>query len=181
LAKLADPIYDIVNGLDAHRTDDLYNMYLGLYTKDFLDEEQERALHVAIDETRKIPHEEPKPRKRLQYFGTEGARAIDQDIWVKIYLARIRINPEIKYVTDDVRFRNELETVKKEDFLVIKLEVDPSVQEERIKRLYGEFDPKILAHASELEIGGLKGDITVDANQPLKKMLIEINLYMINH
>ncbi len=181
LAKIAEPLYSVVNNLDTLSTDDIYHLFLEKYAVNNLNTNQIQALKNAIDATREIPLEEPKPRKRLQFFGTEGARGIDINIWVNMFLEETADHPELKFVTDDVRFANEVEAVKANDCFIIKLEVNPKEQEKRIKHLYGEFDPAILTHASEVEIEGFVGDVTINANQPLKDMLREVSLYLVKH
>lgn len=54
-------------------------------------------------------------RRILQHLGTEGFRAIDPDIWVKLLEHRLcNLEPELVLVTiDDVRFPNEAVCARK--------------------------------------------------------------------
>lgn len=59
---------------------------------------------------------EPKWREYLQRFGTEGIRNIDKFFWVRTVLDNL---PSYKVAISDVRFKNELEEVKKRGGVVV--------------------------------------------------------------
>lgn len=173
--SLAEPIYWIVNNLHLGTPSMLYYQYLNPYIDPPLTSEEQVKFINAIAHTKTIPIEHPKPRKRLQWLGTEGGRQQIRDtIWIDILLNRIAKEPNKNYVIDDVRFANELEAMTKAGFYPVKLEVDIATQRKRLEALYGEFDSEILTHGSEVEISKLKGDTHLDAAQPLESMLIEL-------
>lgn len=60
-------------------------------------------------------------RELLQYAGTELLRACDRDFHVKVTMETIKLNPNERYVMDDVRFPNELEAVRQAGGTLIKL------------------------------------------------------------
>jgi dephospho-CoA kinase len=118
--------------------------------------ERERMV-TAIEKTMTLPHETPKPRKRLQYLGTEGGRQTVRDtIWIDIIKGQVK--PKEKYVIDDVRFLNEYQAFYAINFVPIQVRITDETQKTRIIRLYGEFDPNILKHPSETE----QAKITID-------------------
>lgn len=60
-----------------------------------------------------------KDRKFLQWIGTEWARNIDENVWLKLFHKNM---PMIGNVyCSDVRFINEFNFLKKDGFIVIKL------------------------------------------------------------
>lgn len=174
--SLADPIKWVVNSLGTGGTpSDIYYRHLHPYIKPELSSEDQVKFINVISETKKIPHEEPKPRKRLQYLGTEGGREQIRDtIWIDILLGRVLAEPDQKFVVDDVRFKNELSYLHDAGFYTIKLEVDQQTQRDRIFNLYGEFDEAIFTHGSEIEIKDLEGDSYLDATLPMDTMFEEL-------
>jgi len=175
--SLAGPVYQVVTNLDKYDSKDLYYRYLHPYIKPALSPEEQEKFIRAIKYVRdNIPEEKPKPRRRLQWFGTEGGRkTIRESIWIDILLEKIHRNGNKNVVVDDVRFKNELAALKANGFLTIKLEVDRETQIKRIEKLYGHFNEEILKHGSEIEIDSLKGHIHLDATVPLEEMLSNLD------
>lgn len=152
---LAGPIKDIIAGLDKVPDDKLVMDYiLKYYRPEHMDRKTFfRAFKSILNEVREIPLETPKPRKRLQYLGTDGARVqIDDQIWIRIALEKASRFPEVDWVIDDLRFVNEYVEFHSAGFIPILLEVDPVVQHKRLVDTYGEYDPSILRHPSETQI-----------------------------
>ena len=147
---LADPVKEIEAALDKMSNNDIYNEFIGKYLEyDMMD----KAIFFKIfDEARAIPREEPKPRKRLQFIGTDGVRKrIDGKLWIKLAQAHAEQCQKENIVIDDVRFINEFNYFVEHHWFPIKLVVSPEEQDRRLKALYGEYDPIILEHASEIE------------------------------
>ncbi|MDT8419442.1 MAG: hypothetical protein RQ754_03340 [Desulfuromonadales bacterium] len=63
-------------------------------------------------------------RRLLQWWGTEYRRAQDPDYWTKAWAAKVgQYDLEREHVLiDDVRFINELETIKQQGGLIYKIE-----------------------------------------------------------
>ena len=116
---LAGPVYDLVNNIDQE-----YRYLVDTYILPYYDPrdniQQKRGLDISeefylawkeiIFETKSIPIENPKPRKRLQFLGTDGARKkIDDQIWIKIAATKARQEPETTWIIDDCRFKNEFD------------------------------------------------------------------------
>lgn len=122
-----------------------------------------------------IPSKGPKYRERLQWLGTDGIRKqIDDKTWINLLLNRVSSEPDTLWAVDDVRFVNEYQMLASAFVPMIVL-VKPATQILRITNLYGEFEPSILTHASEMEfelIRGLAGpDVgCVNGNLPLDAM-----------
>jgi hypothetical protein len=60
-----------------------------------------------------------KDRKLLQFIGTEWARKKDPDVWIRLALQNMPKNENI--FLSDLRFPNELEYLKKEGWVCIKI------------------------------------------------------------
>ncbi|MBC8551458.1 MAG: hypothetical protein H8D23_17575 [Candidatus Brocadiales bacterium] len=173
--SLAEPIYWVVNNLHLGTPSDLYYNHLHPYIYPPLTSEEQVTMINAISHTKTIPNESPKPRKRLQWLGTEGGRQQVRDsIWIDVLNNRIAREPSKEYVIDDVRFGNESAAMSDIGFYVIKLDIDKETQRQRLLNLYGEFDEEILSHGSEIEIAKIKGDTHLDAAKPLELMLSEL-------
>jgi len=176
---LAGPIKEIEKDL---RNGVAYADIISKHLADYpLDKMQIAMIYKIFDEANKMPIEEPKPRKRLQFIGTEGFRTrIDKDFWIK--LAHFKTQTGGPWVIDDIRFMNEYLFFMNEGWKVIGLSLPAEAQMERLKRLYGEFDPSILTHGSEVEIDQiLKENIDVfntDRPTDLKEKLIRKVLEM---
>ena len=100
-----------------------------------------------------------KDRKLIQDFA-EKLKEIDNDIWIK--LLDKEINGLDNIIIDDLRFQNELDYLKSQNFFIIKIKITKEEQIERIKKLYKDnYQEHIdrLEHISELN--NLKSDIEV--------------------
>ena len=74
-----------------------------------------------------------KDRKLLQQLG-EKIKEIDENVWIKYLIRQIR--EEENVIIDDLRFSNEMDYLKKNNFIIIKINVDKETQIKRIKNLY---------------------------------------------
>ena len=69
--------------------------------------------------------EKQKDRKFLQWVGTEWAREQDQNIWVRLALKKINSNHLLEpVVITDVRYINELESLKRNGFILVRVKRD---------------------------------------------------------
>lgn len=108
---------------------------------------------------------EYKDRKLIQDFA-EKLKEIDNDIWIK------QLDKEIKnknnIVIDDLRFLNEYNYLKKNNFIIIKLLIDKNQQIKRINNTYKrkEFEHiERLEHVSELNIENIEADLTIKTEE----------------
>lgn len=96
-----------------------------------------------------------KYRRFYQQFGTDAARCVDPDVWVRLMRDRIESylasQPQSEYrvVIDDLRFPNEVEMVQEYDGGVIRI----SLHQSWIRRLKEWLRPK---HLSETALRGFK-------------------------
>jgi hypothetical protein len=187
---LAGPVYDMVNNIEED-----YRSLVDKYILPYYDPrdiiQQNLGLEIPEDfyltwrkiifETKFIPLEKPKPRKRLQFLGTDGARKrIDDEIWIRIATKKARQEPDVTWILDDCRFRNEFKWFKSSGWLPVFLYVSKQTQEKRIKQLYGKFDKSILEHPSEAEIDKIciQTECIIDSNQSAVKMQHDLKEYL---
>lgn len=135
-----------------------------------LDPMQQAMFAKILEETLLIPREHPKPRKRLQFIGTEGGRTrISDALWID--LANRKAEELGNTIIDDVRFVNEFTYFRDKGWKAIILRVSPEVQAKRITALYGAFDPTILEHPSETGVSDIitldDADLRVDTNNSI--------------
>jgi hypothetical protein len=187
---LAGAVKDIVNNIDMdwrHLVDtyilpyyeprDKIQKQLGLD----ISEEFYLAWHKIIFETRFIPPETPKPRKRLQFLGTDGARKrIDNEIWIKIAEAKAKKEPDTTWIIDDCRFENEFNWFERRKWQPIFLHVSRDIQIERVTELYGECDESIFSHPSEKELDNIcvPTECIINADRSAEKMLTNIKEFL---
>ena len=142
LKKFIYPFYDPTKSLPI-KCNDLYIF--------------EKKIKNILFETRKIPNEIPKPRKRLQYLGTDGIRKqIDNMMWIKMALNKTKKHPDYSWIIDDCRFINEYEAFTSMGWQPVFLHISPDEHNLRLCKLYGNYDKKILDHPSEKEIDSIK-------------------------
>ena len=117
--------------------------------------------------------EDRKDRKFLQFVGTDWARSEDPDVWLNV---AVRDTPSKGNVfLTDIRFGNELRTLKKESWFCVRLDREHQV---------GREGTGLATHSSEQMIGQIpssewdliiKNNGTVDQlYEKLDKMMITI-------
>lgn len=148
LISLASPIKHmeqlLADGMEVE------NIVSTLFTG-FLTLEESVTMHQILNETKLIPRELPKPRKRLQFLGTDGVRTRIRDTFWLEY-AHARASKFQNVVVDDVRFPNEYVFFKELGWKAIGLYVTPEIQKQRVLQLYGSYDPSLLEHPSEKNV-----------------------------
>ena len=107
-------------------------------------------------------------RRVLQFWGTEVRRAERDDYWVsKAVDTALRHASEGRsiYYTDG-RFPNEIAGSQQIGFLVVRLEVSPEVQAQRLEARDGLApDPVSLLHPSEIALDHFKGFDLITRNE----------------
>jgi dephospho-CoA kinase len=89
-----------------------------------------------------------KDRQLLQQIGTKF-RDIDDKVWINYIINK---HPD-NVIIDDVRYQNEITTLKENGFILIKLSISRELQLTRLRELYkDDFDRhyKNIDHISEL-------------------------------
>ena len=161
ILPLAQPIKDMEQALASGESPlSVANRFMS----EILDPMQLAMLVKILEEAERIPREEPKPRKRLQFIGTDGGRnRIDKNIWIKYTMDLA--NKYDKIVVDDTRFINEWRQFKDSGWNTIYLSISLDEQLERLHTLYPNFDEQSLVHASEVELEFLESyshDLIID-------------------
>ena len=116
-------------------------------------------------------------RRVLQFWGTEVRRAEKDDYWVSKAIANA-----LKFAADgknlfytDGRFPNEITGPQSVGFIVIRLEVSPEVQAERLASRDGLIpDPLTLSHPSETALEGYEGFDLVTDNEGKFEDTVEV-------
>lgn len=124
-------------------------------------------------------------RKLLQQIGQRLREKISPTIWIDYCIRKALGPPEAPEATDklvvidDIRYRNEADAFKKAGFTMVRLNVSEKVQEDRVKKLYGEVTDDKFNHVSETDLDTYDGfDITIDADAKLKAMLAEVDKFI---
>lgn len=120
-----------------------------------------------------------KDRKLLQTIGTDvGRDLIEHNLWVNRFQEDIDIveetakilNKEIRFVSDDVRFKNENDILKEMGWIGIFLKVPEEVRVKRLENRDGSAQVDTLNHKSETSIDEFKDDlIPLDASGTLEE------------
>lgn len=105
---------------------------------------------------------EYKDRKLIQDFA-EKMKELDNNIWIKQLDKEIK--DKVHIVIDDLRFENEYNYLKKNNYYIIKLVIHKNQQIKRIEDLYKDKAPEHLErleHISECNIDKLNADLTIN-------------------
>ena len=74
-----------------------------------------------------------KDRTLLTSIGTK-MREINPDVWINYILNQTK--DQTHCIVDDLRYQNEYEALSRNGFHIIQLDVNPDIQEIRIKQMY---------------------------------------------
>jgi len=120
-----------------------------------------------------IPEGE-KDRVAFQKIGDGARKEMYENIWIDTLLNQIAQHDEINklengnegfvenFVIDDVRYLNEVEHLKKEGWITIKLDISDDLQIQRLKKTYPDnWEIHVAArnHASEAEVDLIPSDL----------------------
>jgi hypothetical protein len=130
------------------------------------------------------------PRYALQIMGTDVLRNhFNQDIWFLTVENRIRKNPTQNVVISDVRFPNEIDFIKKEKGILVKINRGPnpvwyetavmanngnSIAKEVMTKTYSS------AHFSEWAWAGSKVDFEINNDSTLENLQIQVRKMITN-
>ena len=118
-----------------------------------------------------------KDRKLLQDIGTKF-REIDEDIWVKYLLKKVKNKDNI--IIDDCRYLNEVQSLKNNGFYIIYIEISEECQKNRILNTYSNAEEHLnnLNHSSESNFEKLKqlSDLVING-----ELSLQINYSIINN
>lgn len=112
----------------------------------------------------------------LQGLGTD-LRKYDKDVWIKYLLADIKRreiqDQHFKPVIDDVRYLNEANILKQNDFVLIRVSTPPEILSGRLSRLYPNRPATAFLHASETEQEGIETDYTFINDEQLSGLALD--------
>lgn len=111
-------------------------------------------------------------RKLLQTIGQRFREIIDQNVWVD-YLIN-SLDPNKKYVIDDMRYVNEYEKLVAAGFVAIRLKISEEVRRARLQILYGELSDAALNHISEVALDDIPFAYYVSADADLESAINEL-------
>jgi dephospho-CoA kinase len=109
-----------------------------------------------------------KDRKFLQFIGTEWARNKDENVWIKLMVEKSK-KMEGNLYCSDVRFINELNFLKKEGWICVKL---------NRKKVFNRVGSGNKFHKSEIEIDKMDYklfDFIIDNDDSLEKLYTNLN------
>jgi len=188
---LAQPVYDLVNNIGKKSVKELLAEYIFPYYDPRDDIEKAMGMNIPeeyylawgkiIEETLLIPEEMPKPRKRLQFLGTDGARKrLDDNIWIKIAINKATQDPETNWIIDDCRFHNEYLWFTRARWQPVYLFITKDIQKRRLETLYGQVDPDILTHQSETDMNKIcvPTECIINSNQLLSDMFKDVKEFI---
>ena len=127
---------------------------------------------------------ENKDRKLLQQIGT-NMRLIDKNVWANYIIEKIK---DYEYVViDDLRYKNEFDILKKNNFKIIKLIISNKLQITRLKNTYNinyKNHLENLNHESELFSETINNQdvdliINVDNVQNIKEVITNFYLSLL--
>lgn len=121
-----------------------------------------------------------KPRKVFQKIG-QLFREIDKNVWVnrlhKTYTVCQERGIE-DFVITDVRQPNEVEYLKSQGFLIVKVETEEELRLERIKASGDDFSLEDLNHETELAVDSLPYDYLITNNTTLEDLYKQIDFIL---
>jgi energy-coupling factor transporter ATP-binding protein EcfA2 len=117
--------------------------------------------------------EDGKPRKHLQYVGNSLRVILDEDIWVELLAPTLH---KLKgFYIDDCRYPNEAQISDwYDDALLVRLNIPPSIQKERLVKIYPNFSDSWLKHESEDLVDSVRVDLDIDATDTPENIVKEI-------
>jgi dephospho-CoA kinase len=135
-------------------------------------------LLVEYSDVTSIAKKTDRVREMLQVVANRAINDIRQTIWVDACMKEMKELSKILdtklFIHDDLRYPHEYETLRREGFVLIRLDITEEEQKKRVKRLYGDIEGSRLTHISEIALDRHVFDYNVDATQPLEDMLQEI-------
>ena len=90
-------------------------------------------------------------RDLTQKVGGSVRAIFGEQVWVEILLneADLLISQGKKVICDDLRLQVEYDLFNKQDYTLIRLDIDPEVQKKRILELYKTYNNEALTHPTE--------------------------------
>lgn len=108
----------------------------------------------------------PAYRRLLQEFPTILRRAFGNAIFLEILLSQKQeeLCRDQSFVVDDLRLPEEMELLKKYGFLIVRLDISPAEQKQRLLATYGAYEEKALVHPTETALDEKVFDLRIDVS-----------------
>ena len=140
--------------------------------------EEMTRLHKEFSHIKNTSKKTDDVREMLQVVANELINKVREDIWISStikYMKELETTKGItKFAHDDMRYPFEYDALRKEGFVLIRLNISKETQLKRVKKLYGEVRPERLEHISETALDRGLFDYEINSDQPLPYMLAEI-------
>lgn len=141
-----------------------------------------KVMNLVYDFAKAEPHittrdRTPWIRSLLQYWATDIRRAQDKNYWTNRTISNVAeiIASEEDIIITDIRVADEVERFQSIGFTIIRLDIDPQIQAQRLKGRDGlEIDPKAVSHPNEMALDNFDGfNIRIDNNDVSVDELVE--------
>lgn len=130
-----------------------------------------------------------KPRKHYQHIGQE-LRKLNPDVWINYLLSKVN-HYELQVVADglcaknkprkkahvvvtDGRQVNEVERLRQEGFLIVKVTAPEELRVQRILESGDVFNPEALHHETELQVDLINPDIEIINDGTLEELMVKV-------
>lgn len=126
-----------------------------------------------------------KPREFYQLIG-QTFRELDQDVWIKktqrdIYRYMSRYDAKSNILISDLRQQNEYEYLKKNGYIIVKVEADDDLRMNRILESNDVFNKDEFYHETEMSVDTIEADYVIKNNGTLIELYHKIGKMMIPH
>ena len=121
-----------------------------------------------------------KDRTLLTGIGTK-MREIDSNVWINYILNQTKHKQYC--IIDDLRYQNEYESLAKDGWIIIQLNISDKLQEERIKKLYSNYEDHLQNRNHSSEQNNFQWindspDLIIQSDQESKKIYQEIYTFL---
>lgn len=110
-----------------------------------------------------IEGKDGESRKFYQDFGS-ALRNFDSNVWINVVLQEVAREPYHNFVIDDLRLISEANALREAGFLLIRVDANEKIRQNRIKALYPNTLSESHLHSSELEWKNIAPDYAVYSN-----------------
>ena len=120
-----------------------------------------------------------KDRKLIQSFA-QKIKEINPDVWIDYLDNQLNYDPQYyqkNILIDDLRFPNEYQYLRKNNFTIIKLIIDDQMQKERLRKTYPENfknHMESISDVSESYIDSIQADFVIEIDKNNEKHTLEI-------
>ena len=113
-----------------------------------------------------------KDRKFLQYIGTQWGRDIDKNVWLNLMKESIENNNDKNIIITDLRFQNEFDYLKKNNFIIVKLVRDYIPTEQECEKESLHISENDLNECTSFDYEIYNNNLTLDKLSLLLKSII---------